>query len=76
MAEHDQILCQLTSLHQDTLEITLKPVFATQLPLAKGCNALWKSMPYTPFSSRLESVSQEGFQKQKFKSYLPVLAQP
>lgn len=64
MVEHDQILCPLTSLHRDTPEITLKPPFPTHLLLATGSNALWRSMPYTPFSSLLESVSEEGFQKQ------------
>lgn len=64
MAEHDQIICPLTTLHRDILEINLKPAFTTHLPLATGSNALWRSMPYTPFSSLLESVSQEGFQKQ------------
>lgn len=39
----------------------------THLPLATKRNALWKSMPYTPFSSLLKSVSQEGVQKQQFK---------
>lgn len=64
MAKNDQILCPLTSLHRDTPDITLKPAFPAHLFLATGSNALWRSMPYTPFSSLLESVSQEGFQKQ------------
>lgn len=64
IAKHDQILCPLTSLHQDTPGITVWPVFHNHLPLATGSNALWRSMPYTPFSSFIESVLQERVQKQ------------
>lgn len=65
-SKYNQMLCQLTSLCHDALEITLKLAFSIYLPLVTEAKELRRSMPHMTFSLHFLkeplSVQETGIQ--------------